>query len=94
MNQKSVLIGALAELFGPDAVVQLEVRVPSEEEIDHLFGCCQREIEQAMKDGTTSAVVIPSTLCSCYIFDSTGSLTGTLLVRDEFYTYFAGTSGA
>lgn len=47
-----------------------------------------------MKDGTATAVVIPSKLCSCYFFDSTGSLTGTLLVRDDFYTYFSGTYGA
>lgn len=94
MNQKSALIGALAGLFGPDAVVELEVKVPSEDELDHLFVCCKREIEQAMKDGAATAVVIPSTPCSCYFFDSTGSLTGTLLVRDEFYTYFPGTSGA
>lgn len=94
MNQKNALIGALTEMFGHDTVSVHPVTVPPEDVSDHPFCGQSYEVEKAIKDGAVSAVTIPSTLGSCYFFDGAGRLTGTLLVRDEFSTYFPGTAGA
>ena len=94
MDQKSALISVLAGIFGQHAVLVLPVTVPPEGAADHPFCGLSFEVQDAIKDGAVSAVMIPSTLGSCYFFDGAGRLTGTLLVQDEFSTYFPGTTGA
>lgn len=91
MNQMPALVAALSSLFGPQFPVVIDLTLPATDECGVLT---QYEVGEAIKDGAVTAVIIPSTLNSCYFFDASGRLTGTVLVQDEYSTYFPGMTGA